>query len=125
MNWMKLILSLIMLSATLISHSQPHLHEVDENVDASGLEGKYQVHSYESHQQTKSFLPSRALRNQLFRKANLESDFERFDELERDLIFKKIQTRDVSSVLEDYPSLSSKKGQLKKLKKLIQKMVKK
>lgn len=121
---MKIFMILLFSLAAMFSFAQEeeqkvHVHALDESVDLTPLNRpeykKYQgVGEFKSASDT---LPSPKKLDELFKQAGMSEDVKEMDQLDKDLLYKKIVRRSVEDVANSYPQISKEK--LYKLKALV------
>jgi hypothetical protein len=121
---MKLIITftMILLSSSIYAQEEEqkvYIHSLDENVDLSSLERKeYKKIQGEGEVKSASTkLPSPKKLDQIFKEANLEQEVKDMDQLDKDLLFRKIVKYSVDDVATSYPLINKEK--LITLKKIV------
>lgn len=105
----KLIIPLLMVLTSLPSYAQKaKLTVIDPDIDASELSRDFEINSPSPK---KTFLPDRQERDDYFKGITA---IKKWDELQKDIFFLDLQTKDLSLLAKKYPDLSAK--ELKTLK---------
>lgn len=121
---MKLLITFTMILLSSLIYAQDeeqkvYVHSLDENVDLSSLERKeYKKIQGEGEVKNASTkLPSPKKLDQIFKEANLEQEVKDMDQLDKDMLFRKIVKYSVDDVATSYPLINKEK--LVSLKKIV------
>lgn len=102
----KLITTLVLFSFTTLAQVQVQI--VDENIDASSLQDRYQVQREIKKSQT---LPARELRDEVLKDVKV---IQKWDELKKDIFFMDLERKSLAELVKKYPEI--KEAELKFLK---------
>jgi hypothetical protein len=90
---------------------QYHVQSLDPDLDVSSLAApNVVVHQAKAPKQdAEDLLPTTEARDEVFRKAGLVGELEKWDQLDRDQLYLRAQHMSQEKVYENYPNLSEKK----------------
>ena len=114
MKFLLIILTFISSSFAVDNIKKIHINALNEDVSLDKLSGRYNKHPYETPR--KNTFPPPRLRNEMFRDSGLSIYINKYDEVDKDILFMTVHKQTLDDVLRKFPKLSNRKTQLKKLK---------